>query len=299
MLYAATVATSSTAPLRVEARREPFDHLVRNLDVARHRVRELEHQPLVVAPRGSRAPRAASRPSRGSAAPVPDGVHLRVRDARRPGVRNVRLELERRPIQHGHAQDDELAQSGGNARLLAHRRQELLPAGGNRCAVEQHLIEDRDVAALAQDRALDLGELRRACRARPAGRGSTVSSAMAAPKLPRAGTDVRRGSFRRDLLVADQLAPLFRVLREARRELLRRRGHGHGAARREPLAHRRRREHVAHRAIERRHAFRAASSPARTAHTSCSSRRHRRPAPRTSARRAAPDAASARRCRSP
>ena len=42
--------------------------------------------------------------------------------------------------------------AAANARLLAHRGQELLPAGGNRRAVEQRLVQRRDVAALAHDR---------------------------------------------------------------------------------------------------------------------------------------------------
>jgi len=108
----------------------------------------------ILFPRGRGLGSAGART--GFLGPMPDCVHLPIRDARCPGVGNVRLELERCPVEDGNAQDDELAQRRGNAGLFTHRREELLPAGGNRRAVEQHLIEDRDVATLAQDRALDL-----------------------------------------------------------------------------------------------------------------------------------------------
>ena len=157
------MATTSTTPRASKRAREPFHQSVRDLDVARHRIRELQHQLFVVAENDPRR-RTGGTGIAGLRAPVPDRVHFRVRDTRLPGVRHVRLELERRPIQHRHPENDELAQIGRNARLVAHGRQELFPARGEGRAVQQHLIENRDAAPLLGDRALDGGELRARAR---------------------------------------------------------------------------------------------------------------------------------------
>jgi len=73
--------------------------------------------------------------------------------------RNVLVEFERCAIHHGDPQDDELAQRRGHRRVFPHRRQEFFPARGDRCTVEERLVQRRDGAALPGDRALDLGEL--------------------------------------------------------------------------------------------------------------------------------------------
>jgi hypothetical protein len=138
MLYAATVATSSTRA-RVEVRAQRREQGVANLNIPRHGVGQREHSALKCREGFAHS---GSRNAASFASVTPT---LRTMGA-------CAANSKGRSIEHRHAQDHHFTDVRRHRTAIADGGQHLLPAIRERCTVEQDLIQQRNVAALRLDR---------------------------------------------------------------------------------------------------------------------------------------------------